>query len=330
MRGIAAMLVLAFHIIFYSPFNPVLFPTNYDASYAALVMIAILLAGYSGVYLFFIISGYILAKKLESRDYDVNNKFNRIKYYLRRIFRTWPLYFLVIPVFAFFTVGSSNSFSWLSFFFIQNFFPSTFINNPTWTLMVEEVFYLVLPLWILVFRKNWKVAFAGAGILTLGYMAFVQFVLGQVSAYAFAQFPAFALTFALGMLVAYNKKIRVHWILIAAAWLFVSYNFSNIFGEGSFTFLPVILFSGIYFLVVCNLTESRVFKNRASLFLGKLAYPIYLFGLPVQFSLIIILGDYNPLWVLLTIPLTIAASYAINRFIEKPFINLGSGLNPTC
>ena len=62
------------------------------------------------------------------------------------------------------------------------------------------------------------------------------------------------------------------------------------------------------------------------MFLGKLAYPIYLFSLPIEFLLIITLGSYNFLWIPLTILLTIAISYAINRFIEKPFINLGRRL----
>ncbi|MDE1860453.1 MAG: acyltransferase [Candidatus Micrarchaeota archaeon] len=326
MRGIAALLVVAFHIILYSPFSPTQVSSNYLVQVVSTLAIIILFAGYSGVYLFFIISGYILVKKYESGDYNVDQRFSRAKYYMRRIFRTWPLYFLVIPVFAFINTGTLIPIVWQSFFFVQNFFPSTFVNNPTWTLIVEEVFYLFLPVWIILFRRNWKIALLGTAAFTIGYMAVVRFVLLQTSAYSFAQFPAFAFTFALGTLIAYNRKVKVNWILILAAWVLASFVFSNLFTEGAFAFVPVIFFSGIYFLVVCNLDSSRLFTNGASVFLGKLAYPIYLFGLPIQFLLMVYLGRPDPLWIPLTIMLTIAIAYVINVLIEKPFISLGRKL----
>ena len=329
MRGVAAMLVICYHVILYGTFTVV---NTISSSLVRLVIngtLVILEAGYSGVYLFFMISAYVLTKKLESGDYNDNAGFNATKYYLRRIFRTWPLYFLTIPLFV---VVGMTPLMWQSFLLIQNFFKSTFNNNPTWTLMVEEIFYLILPVWVVFFKKNWKLALSGAAILSGVYLFYMEFILGAVTGYYFAQFPAFAFTFALGIAVAYKKKIKVNWVILFAAWAAISFLFSSHFYKNStavFEILPILLFSGLYFFILGSLENSRLFTNRVSLFLGKLSYPIYLLSLPVEVVLIGVFGRQGVvIWVPATIIATITASYLINLFIEKRFIEFGRALEP--
>lgn len=155
MRGWSSIMVLYFHIA------------------AQLPIVAsrlFLYSGYSGVYFFFLISGYILTRKLDSEDYKSGNKFNALMYYLRRIFRIWPLYFISIPLFA---LTQGMPIIWQDFLFIQNYNPATFVWNPLWTLVIEELFYLILPLWTFAFKKNWQLSLVGIMLLSFGYTIFI-------------------------------------------------------------------------------------------------------------------------------------------------------------
>lgn len=337
MRGIAALMVLFFHIVFSAPKLSlgqfVFFGSLAKVFYQTYnVSIKILSSGNYGVVFFFLISGYILVRKIENKDYNYRGRFSKTVYFMRRVFRTWPLYFIAVFVFAF--VGMTPLI-WQSFLFIQNFSPSTFTYNPTWTLMVEELFYLILPVWIFIFRKNWKASLAATAVISLGYLAFVRFIFGayltlpaQTPLYFFyAQFPTFAFTFALGTIIAYKKRIRLHWIPIFLMWLILSYenvvNYSTLI---EYAFLPVILFSIVYYLALSSLDRSRIFTNRISVFIGRRAYPFYLFGFPIQLALISALGQYNPLWIIGTIALTAICSHIVHELIEGRFISLGKSL----
>lgn len=302
MRGWASIMVMYYHIVITG--IPFILP------------IAFLYSGYSGVYFFFLISGYILMRKLDSGDYNVKGKLNIMKYYLRRIFRIWPLYFISIPLFV------GTNIPWQYFFFLQNYFPSTFSIAPIWTLVIEELFYLILPLWAIAFHRRWKTALLSMAGLTILYMALATLYAPQhLTVYAYAQFPTFALTYALGTLIARGKTVKMGWPIIAIAWLAVSSTFTSHYAQ--YEYLPVILFSIVYYLVLSNMENSWFFTNRLSQFLGSLTYPIYLAGLPIQVVLIKTFGPLNLFWVPLVPILTIATAYVLHHSFERPLIGIG-------
>jgi len=126
--------------------------------------------GHIGVYLFFCLSAYLLASKLFEEGVDINAA---KRFYIKRFFRIIPLYFFVI----------------FSVFIAQHFFGHynesyLHIKNGTtgflqhlalyrgdgvfWSVVVEEQFYILVPLWIFLFIRfrTWAViAFAALGIL---------------------------------------------------------------------------------------------------------------------------------------------------------------------
>ena len=115
--------------------------------------------GQYGVDLFFVLSGYLIGdqwlKSLQKQTHEVGE--NLKQFYIRRCFRIWPNYFLVLFIVYFFTDSFSldpGASLWRFFLFIQNFYPID-AYGVSWSLCVEEHFYLLFPiLSVLVFRMK--------------------------------------------------------------------------------------------------------------------------------------------------------------------------------
>jgi peptidoglycan/LPS O-acetylase OafA/YrhL len=151
-RAIAALMVMGFHLnlIAYSDMKLWNFSLGSLAS-------AVLLAGGTGVTLFFVLSGFLLfipyAKSLLfNKDWPSARQF-----YLRRILRIWPGYY--VALFALILLFQPQYFQpdhWKQLLLFLTFFmdssQQTFqqINGPFWTLAIEWQFYMLLPLLTLV------------------------------------------------------------------------------------------------------------------------------------------------------------------------------------
>ena len=132
---------------------------NQTGRYPSLHLQQIFANGWMGVDLFFVLSGFlitgILVDSRQSEDYFKN-------FYARRCLRIWPLYysllffmFVIVPVLLpseAHTVFDRSSPWWAYPLFLQNFL----IPNPsgatgplgvTWSLAIEEQYYLVWP-WV--------------------------------------------------------------------------------------------------------------------------------------------------------------------------------------
>jgi peptidoglycan/LPS O-acetylase OafA/YrhL len=112
--------------------------------------------GYTGVDLFFVLSGFlitgILVRTRENEGYFTN-------FYARRILRIWPLYYALL-LFSFVLLPAiqpqlkaaifAQSHPWQSFpFFLQNLMLNGHAYDTlrvTWSLAIEEQFYLVWPI----------------------------------------------------------------------------------------------------------------------------------------------------------------------------------------
>ena len=115
--------------------------------------------GWAGVDLFFVLSGFLITGILwdsrESRSYYG-------RFYGRRVLRIWPVYMLVlffafgaIPFLKWCAGGASHVMPnepiglWVYLLMIQNLFGSRLYSSPflsiTWSLAIEEQFYLVWP-----------------------------------------------------------------------------------------------------------------------------------------------------------------------------------------
>lgn len=140
-RGIAIILVLFRHHEVFPFFNKI---------------------GWIGVSLFFVLSGYLISGLL-FKELIINHKINIKNFYIRRGFKIYPGFYF----FTFFTFGtlfvlflltghkadrlSINSLL-IECFFLQNYYHGLWYH--TWSIAIEEHFYLIFPLLLVVFKFN--------------------------------------------------------------------------------------------------------------------------------------------------------------------------------
>ncbi|HEY5799188.1 MAG TPA: acyltransferase, partial [Burkholderiaceae bacterium] len=154
------------------------------------------LVGWAGVDLFFVLSGYLIGNQILSTVAQ-GAPFSLKLFFARRLLRTLPNYYVVLAIYLLVAawlphspiLGSSAAPLWQFLTFTQNFglaYGETFTHS--WSLCIEEQFYVVMPLAVLALarwgrsvRAGWCVlgALVAAGIaarayawLTYGYDAF--------------------------------------------------------------------------------------------------------------------------------------------------------------
>lgn len=141
MRAAAISLVVFGHCVW-------IFPLSHGLFHQLMV-----LSGFLGVEVFFVLSGFLIGKILYQlylkEDFSIKSVFFFLK---RRWFRTLPNYFLAlvinISIAAYF--GNSLLHVVKYFFFVQNLYtPMLLFFTESWSLSVEEFAYIVLPLFLL-------------------------------------------------------------------------------------------------------------------------------------------------------------------------------------
>lgn len=157
LRAIAVISVILYHV----EFDFYLFSSHLN----------LFQGGFLGVDIFFVISGYLISFLLIDRIR--NNSFTFTDFYERRARRILPILFLIIIVsfvagwvlmmanqYKEFAASSISSLFFLSnffFFFTDNYFQESSSFKPllhTWSLSIEEQFYILFPPIIYFFLKN--------------------------------------------------------------------------------------------------------------------------------------------------------------------------------
>jgi peptidoglycan/LPS O-acetylase OafA/YrhL len=172
LRGVAIGMVLIFH---YFQLTLVARPGSLPAYLQAAARLS-----WSGVDLFFVLSGFLISGIL--LDASTSANYFQI-FYARRFFRIVPIYaalLLVFPAFVFasrrmhhgdFSWLTANALPWYTFWtFTQNFWmahaasPGANALAITWSLAIEEQFYLTLPLIVRFFSGRRLMTCVLAGI----------------------------------------------------------------------------------------------------------------------------------------------------------------------
>jgi len=239
--------------------------------------------GWTGVDLFFVLSGFLITGiVLEGRE---KPKFFR-NFYARRALRIWPVYALVVPV-NYYIFGRANTwngggpFGLYFLLFIYNLMPGlTGTLYPAWSLAIEEQFYLV---WAPVARRLPAAALAALLAVAFGISPWLRRDLG-------IPFPIHTLYhldgLALGSLIALGlrsrKWRRERWV--GLAWCAVAAGAAVWWWadrwQGAALDTGIALVNGGVVLLAVSAPASRavraVMTARPLRFLGKISYGLYL------------------------------------------------------
>ena len=151
LRGIAALWVYAYHIWLAMGGITVRFGLSTDFSFG---LRSLFRAGYQGVDLFFVLSGFVIAWPYVVRGHTRLGRYEVVDFYQRRYLRIAPVFYFTLVV-AIGLIAAGQLRGQLDagmiashFLFAENFFPTWIagIRGVYWTLPTEIHFYLLFPL----------------------------------------------------------------------------------------------------------------------------------------------------------------------------------------
>lgn len=309
--------------------------------------------GYVGVDIFFVISGYLITRIVSSQI--TAGRFSFAAFYERRARRLLPaLYAMValttVPAFTYLltseraeffrSIASVVTFTSNFFFWMQSgYFDHAAVEKPllhTWSLAVEEQFYLAFPLllWGLSRASKGRTVYAGAlaGLTIVSLGASVWLMSTDRSAAAFYMSPARAWEFLLGALVAVpvlpplpNRATRA--LVRGGAIILFAVALFGLRKESPYPGLNALLpCCGAALFIWSGIGVETPGRHRYSplqvlTFFGKISYSLYLWHWPLftfaRFSKVsLTLDGFDK-------TLLFAAAVAISslswRFIEQPF-----------
>ena len=330
-RGLSIALVIAGHLIQFRfqdelrPLPGIVFKST-DNFMTTLPFNLGYLLGDIGVNLFFIISGFLITSLLLHEE-RTRGSINLPAFYIRRIFRILPAYYAYLLAIAALTliglvhVPCSNILRGAAFLTDLHRFPRDWFVGHTWSLSVEEQYYILWPAVLIVFAK-------ARGWLGLG---------GFVGLLACAPFSPLATRFsyiAIGGLYAMSPPVKREIDAIGArpwAPLLAIGLFAVLFVPPSFFFLgeilnaagPVLLAIPFFGALAQRGPLYHLVGLRWLQRLGLISYSVYLWqqistGPPIE---------YGRNW-LLSFPLFFFVPAIISYFaIERPFIAIGRRLS---
>ncbi len=153
LRAFAILMVLLFHFAtYYQKVHRSYYSKNFPESLQNLMQ-----NGWLGVDLFFVLSGFLIFRHLMSVGRQQNKKQIYGRYALKRILRTFPLYYAIILLVTLGLIPYYRLDVSVSDFLIHLVFLQDYLSNdiliPLWSLATEEKFYLLAPLLYFVLKK---------------------------------------------------------------------------------------------------------------------------------------------------------------------------------
>jgi peptidoglycan/LPS O-acetylase OafA/YrhL len=153
LRGIAVLLVLVFHFSWgFAEHSSLLAAVKHT-----------LWSGWMGVDMFFVLSGYLITRGLvKDSEFSIGKRLKL--FWARRAFRIFPLYYIVLIVGSIvcLALGQSQHIPGAGYWLYFQNYTLAFDPMPLrwtahfWSLAIEEQFYFVWPLFVLLVAKAWR------------------------------------------------------------------------------------------------------------------------------------------------------------------------------
>ncbi len=339
LRAIAVFVVIFFHWGL-PPFPPFIFLQKYFPN------------GNFGVNIFFVISGFLISsillyEKNKAAENQTTGRKIIINFYVRRFLRIFPIYYITLLLLLFSSLPNykDNFIYYLTY--TENF--HVYFNHGwdsfshTWSLGVEEQFYIIWPCIIILAKKSWLVYVFIFFILIGPAFSFFQTTYLKPALNVFILTPSCFDAFGIGALIAYyyiNKDlVRIKkWVKVLlpfSIFLFFYWIFAP--NGGHFQYLKrfsdsIIATGLILFCLSDSYTSLRnkLLENKLMYHLGIVSYGIYLFHYAIPYfysrakqSLHVSFGRYDTIidYTLMLLLLLLIAFISYFK-IERPILKL--------
>jgi len=324
LRGMAILMVILFHA--YARW-PNLVP--YGNKYSGLLFFKY---GWLGVYLFFMLSGFVILMTLEKTP-------NFFQFIYRRWLRLFPA-MLIVSMLVFATAHVLFPERPAGVPLPRDLLPGlTFIDDDIltrvfhshqglleyafWSLFVEVKFYVMFGIIFFAFGINTAIA------------CLIGLFLGHILNSHFVSFlsPGFMGWFASGaMYYLYFKEGNSKWLWMGLLTSLVS---AALLSRGEGANLAAIIMSLFFVAVLLSERLQSVVGSRFLLFFGFISYPLYLIHENMMVSLIIKFGHWTPFlpgFLLPVIPIIIVAAIAwfVAMYMETGLRDILRGIGNQC
>ena len=296
--------------------------------------------GHLGVTLFFAISGFLITLLL-LREFDQTGGIRLRAFYYRRVLRIFPAYYVYLIVglmLAFIGILSFSKAYWgAAFTYTMCYMPRLDLGwhvGHFWSLAVEEHFYLLWPVIMVIFKpaRAWKIILAyivciplvryAIWALHLDWLDIDFCSITQMSSIAMGCLLAFivrgdalrtvgdrlkshpAITLFLGILLLLMSRIAC-----------MSGKYIILFSDPVSALACCMIMGGL--LYIQNARVNWLLNNSVVCFFGALSYSLYIWQQP--FAGPAVVGEMSNTWRVLGIFSAAIASYYM---IERPFLRM--------
>ena len=310
-------------------------------------------SGGIGVLMFFVLSGFLITWLL-LRENDGMGTVSLRKFYVRRSLRIFPAFYCyAIILFGVVFIRRHARIVWpqalAALFYVGNYYqalngdPNTGFSH-TWSLAIEEQFYVLWPMTFLLLRRNYKRMsqfLAGAILAIWVYREALVFIFHVDQRYIYEAFDTRADHLLIGCLLAVVLKAGMfprfwNWIavrswaaVVVAALLALSSALEYIYGHSyrdaiSFVISPVLV--AIWITQLIALRGAPLWRWTSWVwvrYLGRISYSVYLYQqLLVDVPKKLLTHLPVVLQLAATVALIVAVASMSHYFVERPFLRL--------
>lgn len=308
----------------------------------------ILPAGFVGVDIFFVISGFLITKII-IKDFRTDS-FTFVHFYLRRIRRILPALFVLFIFCIIFSalITSPQDMLWFAktlkygalqasnFLFQRDvgyFDPphEGMVLLHTWSLSVEEQFYVIWPIILALlfkFKKNENTIFYTLVSIVLLSLFFSQYLVIYNQKIAFFSLPSRLWELGIGGVLAFNRikfsSQRINeslgifgiFLILASFFVISEHNFPGVYALMPCIGTALVIISGNSKTLATRLLSNNIFN-----FFGLISYSLYLWHFPIISFYQEFFGNYDLSLIasLMLFMVSVIAACLSYQYVETPF-----------